>query len=70
MFITSIDMHLLNISKQCRSCQRATSVAFEQCTHCLQQPMHKAFVTPAPDLGEGRDRGPIVSRFYFWTSGS
>ena len=32
--------------------------------------MHKTFVTLAPDMGEGRDSGAIVHRFYFWTSGS
>ena len=70
MFITSIDMHLLNISKQCRPLSRTTSVVFDKCTHCWQQIMHYTFITPVPDLGEGMDSGAIVPWFYFWTSGS
>ena len=32
--------------------------------------MHKTFITPAPDLREGRDSGAIVAWFNFWTYGS
>ena len=64
MFITSIDMHLLNIGKQLyRPWSHATSIAFDQCTHCWQQLMHKTFITQTLNLGEGMDSGAIVAWF-------
>ena len=66
MFITSIDMHLLNISKQCRPWSRATSIVFDQYTRCWQQLMHNTFITPAQTLERA---GIAVLRYLGFTFG-